>query len=46
MMEGAPIRDVRNFITDGGGRRSSCNNEKKNERSLVELASDIDYDNH
>jgi len=46
LKEGAPIGGIRNCIIDGGERRSSCNNEKKNERSLVVLASDIAYDNH
>jgi hypothetical protein len=45
LKERASIRGIRNSIIDGGERRSGCNNEKKNERSLVVLASDIAYDN-
>jgi len=41
LKERASIRGIRNSIIDDGGRRSSCNNEKKNERSLVVLAGDI-----
>ena len=46
LKEGARIRGIKNTIIDGGGRRSSCNNEKKNERSYIVLAGDITYDNH
>ena len=46
LKEWARIRGIRNSIIDGGERIWSCNNEKKNERSLVVLAGDIAYDNH
>lgn len=46
LKEGRPIQETMNFIIDGGERRSICNNEKKNRRSLVVLASDIACDNH
>jgi hypothetical protein len=46
LKEGASVREIRNSVIDGGERISNCNNEKKNERSLVVLASDTAYDNH
>jgi len=46
LKEGARIRGIRNSIIDGGGRKWSCNNEKKNERNLLVLAGYITYDNH
>jgi hypothetical protein len=46
LKEGAPLIGIRSSIIDGSERISSCNNEKKNERSLVVLTSDIAYDNH
>jgi hypothetical protein len=46
LKEWARFRGIRNSIIDGGERIWSCNNEKKNERSLVVLAGDIAYDNH
>jgi hypothetical protein len=46
LKEVRPIQEIMNSVIDGGERKWICNNEKKNKKSLLVLASDITCDNH
>lgn len=46
LKEEAPIRQVRKFTVEEGEKGSGCNSERKKERNLGVLASEIAYYNH
>jgi len=46
LKEEAPIRQIRKFTVEEGEKRSGCNSERKKERNLGVLASEIAYYNH
>jgi len=46
LKEEAPIREIRKSTIEEDEKGSDCNNERKKERNLGALASEIAYDNH